>query len=280
MQKVRPDRASYLYIQGASVYFEYYRCQAQEAKGTLLLLHGFLASSACFHQLVPYLHKDYHLISCDLPVFGRSSKAPGTAYSLYGYARLVVELAARLGHAHVTIVGHSMGGQVALHAAKAFPDQIDRLVLLASSGYLNRVKRTYRAISHLPFAAPAIYAAIRRQDVRAFLCEAVYDKRVVTKSMVNAYTLPLSDASIGKGLILLARQREGDLTSAALHTIAKPCLIINGREDPVIPVQTSVRLAKDLANSQLILLKRCGHLLPEEKPSLIAKHMKRFLRKT
>ncbi|WP_054709940.1 alpha/beta hydrolase [Bacillus sp. JCM 19041] len=269
MRTLKPMKSSYYYVGNASVYFEYFTCE-KKPMGTILFLHGFFSSCASFRKLIPSLLKEFDVISCDLPGFGKSSKHKGYLYSFSNYAKTVIELMDELKVQHACLIGHSMGGQVALYAAKKYPERVQCLVLLASSGYLKRVKQRYRIASYLPFASYLLKRFIQKPDVRMVIEEAVYDKSCIDDEMVQDYRTPLLDPHFSVGLIHLSRQREGDLTSDQLQSISQYTLLLAGISDPLIPVKTSERLYHDLPNSELVLLDKCGHLIPEERPKEVA----------
>ncbi len=217
------------------------------------------------------------MLLCDLPGFGRSSKHEARAYSFQAYSTIVVALLDSLRIQQAVLVGHSMGGQVALYTALYHRERVEALILLASSGYLKQVKSLYRLASYLPFASHYLSLYIHKPPIELLLQEAVYRKKTLTKAMIHAYKQPLLDTNFAKGLLQLTRQREGDLSPEQLQQITQQTLVITGENDPLIPVETSKRLVRDLPNSRFESLKKCGHLLAEEQPKQTAAKIKVFL---
>ncbi|GAF13891.1 hydrolase [Bacillus sp. JCM 19046] len=269
-------KSSYLALHGASVYYEWYPCTGRK-KGTLCMIHGFFASTHSFSRLISYFRKDYDVLLCDLPGFGRSSKHEARAYSFQAYSTIVVALLDSLRIQQAVLVGHSMGGQVALYTALYHRERVEALILLASSGYLKQVKSLYRLASYLPFASHYLSLYINKPPIELLLQEAVYRKKTLTKAMIHAYKQPLLDTNFAKGLLQLTRQREGDLSPEQLQQITQQTLVITGENDPLIPVETSKRLVRDLPNSRFESLKKCGHLLAEEQTKQTAAKIKVFL---
>lgn len=269
-------KSSYLALHGASVYYEWYPCTGRK-KGTLCMVHGFFASTQSFMKLVPFFRKQYDVLLCDLPGFGRSSKHEAKAYSFRAYSSIIVSLLDALRIKQAVLIGHSMGGQVALYTAWLHPERVEALVLLASSGYLKQVKQLYRIASYLPYVSKYLSWYIHKPPIELLLKEAVYREKTLTKEMVHSYELPLKDMNFAKGLLQLTRQREGDLSSNQLQTITQQALVLTGEQDPLIPVETSKRLVKDLPNGSFVTLKKCGHLLAEEQPKQTAMKIKVFL---
>ncbi|MCX5042591.1 alpha/beta hydrolase [Aldersonia sp. NBC_00410] len=112
----------------------------------LLLIHGIGDSSAIWADLVPHLAKDYTVIAPDLLGHGQSDKPRGD-YSVAAYANGMRDLLAVLGIERATVVGHSLGGAVAMQMAYQFPQLVERLVLVSSSGITKDVHPVLRLIS-------------------------------------------------------------------------------------------------------------------------------------
>ncbi|MDQ0206215.1 alpha/beta fold hydrolase [Alkalicoccobacillus murimartini] len=266
-----------LYMQGTHVYVERWPCEGKECKGTLLFIHGFLSSSFSFRKLIASLPSNYEFVCLDLPGFGLSGKQKTFCYEFKSYAQLVSELITLYHLKNVTIVGHSMGAQVALYTAKQSPELVDSLVLLSASAYLHQVKKIYFYASYLPFVAPILHKWGSSTDCRSYIEQIMYKKEQVTDEMVSQYGRPLKDKAFYESIICLIRQREGDMSSTDIHQIQHRCLIIWGEQDSLIPVSSAYKLQQDLPNASLIVLPHTGHLVPEEQPKKTARLIRRFL---
>src|SRR5512140_3097874 len=99
----------------------------------LVLLHGIAGSSATWDKVIPRLSEHHTVIAPDLLGHGSSSKQSGD-YSLGAHANVVRDLLGTLGEERGTIVGHSLGGGIALQFAYQFPQRCERLVLVCSGG--------------------------------------------------------------------------------------------------------------------------------------------------
>ena len=112
----------------------YKRAFVMAGKGpVLLLIHGIGDSSETWRELIPLLARDHTVIAPDLLGHGRSDK-PRADYSVAGYANAMRDLLSVLGVEHATVVGHSLGGGVAMQFAYQYPDRCERLVLISSGG--------------------------------------------------------------------------------------------------------------------------------------------------
>src|SRR4051812_9322880 len=99
----------------------------------LVLVHGITSSSASWEGVLPSLAERFTILAPDLLGHGQSDKPSGD-YSLGSHACLVRDLMLTLGHGPGTIVGHSLGGGVAMQLSYQFPELIHRLVLVSSGG--------------------------------------------------------------------------------------------------------------------------------------------------
>ncbi|MDL9936707.1 alpha/beta hydrolase [Gordonia sp. ABSL1-1] len=120
----------------------------------LLLIHGIGDNSSTWNEVIPLLAQHYTVIAPDLLGHGRSDK-PRADYSVAAFANGMRDLLVVLGHAKVTVVGHSLGGGVAMQFCYQFPRFVDRLVLVASGGVTRDVNPALRLMS-LPAVSQAL----------------------------------------------------------------------------------------------------------------------------
>ncbi|WP_231686780.1 alpha/beta fold hydrolase [Bacillus sp. JCM 19034] len=126
---------STVFLNGTDVFYQYAKAKG-ELKGTMVLIHGFVSSCYCFRKIIPKLRKHYNIYALDLPGFGRSGKRKDFEYSFHNYANVIISFCRLFELQKVILVGHSMGGQVALYTALNQPDLVEKLILMSSSGYL------------------------------------------------------------------------------------------------------------------------------------------------
>ncbi|MFT3925338.1 MAG: alpha/beta hydrolase [Myxococcales bacterium] len=117
----------------------YKRAFIHVGKGpALLLIHGIGDSSDTFREIIPWLARDFTVVAPDLLGHGRSDK-PRADYSVAGYANAMRDLLSVIGIDRVTVVGHSLGGGVAMQFAYQYPERCERLVLVSSGGVSQEV---------------------------------------------------------------------------------------------------------------------------------------------
>lgn len=264
-------------INDIDLYYEFY--PNQNANKTLFLIHGFLASSFSFRYIIPELMKQYQIIAVDIPPFGRSGKDLKYTFSYENIAATFIQLIHKLQLKNVSLIGHSMGGQIGLYMALQQPEIFDKIILFASSGYLQQVRKSLIFLSYLPFAH--IFVKKKLVDsggVEGNLLKVVYDKNQITEDMIQGYLEPfIENDAIFHALAKFSRDREGDLSKEDLNKINTPCLLVWGAQDRIVPLQVGKRLNQDLPNSKLVVLEKTGHLTPEERPDETCRLIKEFV---
>ncbi|TLS36430.1 alpha/beta fold hydrolase [Pseudalkalibacillus caeni] len=264
-------------LNNISVHYEWYENKEANDKPVFTLIHGFLSSTFSYRRLIPLLNRRYNVLALDLPPFGKSQKTKKFEHSYQNLSQVVIKLLENLAIEKSILIGHSMGGQIALNIAKNRPDLVSRLILLSSSGYMERSKLSLVYSSYLPFFSLGLKKWLEKQGVRKNLLNCVSDPNMIDEEMIQGYLQPFNDDNIFKSLTRMIRDREGDLSSEELKKITIPSLLIWGKEDRVVPLKIGKRLNRDLPNSKLIVYENTGHLLPEEKPNEVLENILSFI---
>ncbi|WP_337955920.1 alpha/beta fold hydrolase [Bacillus weihaiensis] len=262
-------------ILGVNVHYEVY--EKEKEKPTLVLIHGFLSSSFCYRKIIPLLEKDYTIITIDLPPFGKTEKSTTFVHSYTNMAKVVIQLIEALQIKKAFLVGHSMGGQVSLNAAKQRPDLFQKVILLCSSGYMKGVHPSLKFGSYVPYFYLCIKHWLASQGILKNLYNVVHDRTLIDQEMMDGYMAPFLDDKIFMALNRMIRDHEGDLPPEELKQIEQPSLLIWGNEDKVVPVPIGHRLKKDLPNSTFFSFQNTGHLVPEERPEHVTEKIVTFL---
>src|SRR6185312_15850291 len=116
----------------------------------LVLLHGIASTADTWAPVAGGLAQSHTVLAPDLLGHGESAKPRGD-YSLGAYATGVRDLVAALGYERATVIGHSLGGGIAMQFAYQFPERVERLVLISSGGLGREVHPILRAAT-LPFS--------------------------------------------------------------------------------------------------------------------------------
>lgn len=240
---------------------------------TFVFLHGYGGSLFSWRTWWPTLARRGRAVLVDLKGFGASPKPDDEAYSPADHAALVLRVIRRMDLRRVTLVGHSLGGGVALLAALRLrdeePDRLAGLVLVAAAAYRQRLP---------PFVALARHSRLSRALLRRLgapfvvaqvLRSIVYDASGITAAQIRGYAKPLTDPAAHHALIQTAlRVVPGDLDEVTHRypELDVPALVLWGRHDRVVPLRVGLRLAAALPRARLVILERCAHLPAEERP--------------
>lgn len=253
--------------------------RAGTADQTILLIHGFLASSFSWRLLIPLLSPHFTVYAIDLPGFGRSDKGRRYPYTLSAYARSLQAFIQAEGLAPLTLMAHSMGGQVALRLAALVPGAVEQLILIAPSGYLPPAKRWQKFALRLPGLHRVVPLLLTERRIQQQLVSVYYQRDHVNNPTIrDGYISPLKERDFPRALLQFARSREGDLSSEDLHKITQPILLLWGRHDRIVPLRVGQRLNRDLPHSRLEVIEGTGHVPMEEKPHAVWQHTASFLR--
>jgi len=253
----------------------------------VLLLHGFGASSYTWRHVEPALTASSHrVLTLDLKGFGLSDKPFDDSYSMFDQAALVSQFIDQLGLKEVSVVGHSLGGGVALVLAldknPAKRKRIAKLVLIDSVAYSQNIPIAFN-ILRTPILGK-IGSSLVPLDVqiRVALRLAYYDNSKFDSRDVKQYAGPLKDKGSRHALIQTARKilpENLPELSSRYKTIQIPALIIWCDHDKVIKPDIGQRLHYDLPNSTLRIIRSCGHLPQEEKPQQTVRLVQDFLKR-
>ncbi|HYS12005.1 MAG TPA: alpha/beta hydrolase [Burkholderiaceae bacterium] len=237
---------------------------------TVLLVHGLGQNAlADWIPLMPQLARRYHVIAVDLPGYGYSTSPLGK-YSPKNYARVLQEVLARHAKGPAIVVGHSMGGAVALRLASDYPATTSRLVLVDVAGILHRttfVKHTATDLLPIENLPGVLKEPVTRiKDFGRAAVERVFglpnDPTRVLRQSDLAWELILRNrTNVNAALALMDED-----FSAAIHTLRQPTQIIWGEADTIAPVRTARVLARRVPNVQLKTMAGIGHTPMEMAP--------------
>jgi pimeloyl-ACP methyl ester carboxylesterase len=234
----------------------------------VLLIHGIVGCAAQWDQVIPLLAERYTVVAPDLLGHGQSAKPRGD-YSLGAYAASVRDLLLALGHRRATVVGHSLGGGVAMQFSYEYPPFAERLVLVSSGGLGREVHPLLRAAT-LPgseLVLPLI-AHQRLHGLGGVLVQMLERLGLRTGTdlaeMARGYG-SLADAGARQAFIHTLRavldvtgQRVSATDRLYLAELL-PSLIIWGRRDPLIPVEHATVAQRGLPGSRLEVFDEAGH---------------------
>lgn len=238
---------------------------------TVLLIHGMAGSSTTWRAVMPALAERYTVIAPDLLGHGQSAKPRGD-YSLGAYASGIRDLLTVLERERVTLVGHSLGGGVAMQFAYQFPEWAERLVLVASGGLGKEVSPLLKAVT-LPGAEYVLPLLLHPRIREAAEWPGTVARRVGWRpsdtlvEVWRSYTTltdrhgQMAFVNTVRSVIDVAGQRVSAHDRLYLAS-AVPTLIVWGDHDRIIPVAHAYRAAEAIPGARLEILEGAGHFLP------------------
>jgi pimeloyl-ACP methyl ester carboxylesterase len=238
----------------------YYASHGQPEGTPVVLIHGAGGNRLLWGSQIRSLSLSHHVAAVDLPGHGRSD-GPGMA-TIAELAEVAAEVVGCLG-SRAVVVGHSMGGGVAMQLALERPNLVAGLVLVATGSRL-RVAPSLLASLRSDFAlaaesiaglafAPETASKIRKRGERALLA-------------AGPDTLPAD-----------FRACDAFDVQARLASISAPCLVICGAKDRMTPLKYSEYLSRAICGAHLQVVESAGHMVMLEKPAAVSHAILAFL---
>ncbi len=227
----------------------------------VVLVHGWLSSSMVWENLAGRLAQRFTVYTLDLTGFGESDK-PLSGYGVRYGSRLIYAFCAHFGLTRASIIGHDLGGNMAVKLAADHPDVAGRLVLVATPANEEQIDLpTPLWAATLPVIGPIFYMLgraarpVRAMWMKPFVSEAedltedVIEDAARSTPAAMSQTLSVSKREIGGGR--LARQA---------RIIKVPVLVVAGEEDQIVDPQSAGVWARSLVQADVCLMDECGHM--------------------
>jgi pimeloyl-ACP methyl ester carboxylesterase len=229
---------------------------------TLVLVHGLGQNGFTdWISVMPQLARRYHVITFDFPGFGYSG-SPSGKYSPRNYALVLSGVLSRHAKDRAIVVGHSLGGAVALRFARDFPGQLAKLVLVDAAGILHRTA----------FVKHSARLPLEVEQVPGFLKETVARLKDFGSAAVERIAgwpdptrlLAASDL-VWAGVLANRTNANAALAlveedfSAVIPAVQTPTWILWGDADPIAPLRTGQLLSYRLPQAQLLVMPGVGH---------------------
>jgi pimeloyl-ACP methyl ester carboxylesterase len=253
------------------------------------LIHGIASNSDSWREVVPLLAERHTVITSDLLGHGKSAKPRGD-YSLGAYASGIRDLIAVLGFERGTVVGHSLGGGIAMQFAYQFPEYTERLVLVSSGGLGRSVNPLLRAAT-LP-GSELMLPLLARDWVRE-AGQSISDSlgRVGVRLAADLAEFTRSWASLkdpeARAAFLHTVRSVLDLGGQRISAIDRlylaeqmPLLIVWGGNDPVIPAAHGRRAHEAVKGSEYVEIAGAGHWPMLDEPEKFARALSDFIERT
>ena len=251
----------------------------------LLLVHGMAGSSVTWRAALPALGRHYTVVAPDLLGHGASDK-PRNDYSLAAHANRLRDLMVALGIERATVVGHSLGGGIAMQLAYQYPERCERLVLVSSGGLGPEVSWLLRALT-LPgaeYVLPYLFPSWARR----------FGDAVAGRLRVLGLS-PRHLEEKWRGYVSLAEPDTRDAFVRTLRSVVDlsgqsvsahdrlylacrlPTLIVWGERDHIVPVHHANAAHEAIPGSRLRIFERSGHFPHAEQTRLFVEVVRDFV---
>jgi len=245
----------------------------------IVLVHGITSTSATWERVMPALAKRFTVIAPDLLGHGESATPRGD-YSLGAHASGARDVANALGHERVTVVGHSLGGGIAMQFAYQFPERTERLVLVSSGGLGREVHLLLRAAA-LPgadYVLPALTSAglltVGRSVggvLKRLRLAPGEDMQVLAQGFASLDNAGSRQAFLHtvRAVIEPSGQRVSAQDRLSLAGLL-PSLIVWGERDSIIPVEHGADAHEAMPGSRFEVFPDAGHMPHDADPERFA----------
>lgn len=250
----------------------------------VVLVHGLGGFAESWRGTIDALAPRADVIALDLPGFGLSAK-PRARYDLDFFVRVLHGFFAALGLEQVSLVGHSLGGAIAVAYALTHPSRCDRIALLSAivPGFDYRPSWLYRTATVRPLGELAALCA-RRPLYRAAIArcfhaptarevDALIDWSYVARTGWEAKAAYLSTLRD----IRSDFEGRGEAYRRVVGTLALPVLLVHGRQDPVVPAGHCATVSKGFRRASVKWLDACGHFPQLEHRDTVNRWLEDFL---
>lgn len=253
----------------------------------IVFIHGLSSYMGFWEYQIPEFAKHHRVLALDLPGYGQSDRADSPCTPPW-YAEVVSDWMGDLGLSSATIVGHSMGGQIATWLAIQHPDRVDRLVLAAPAGYERFSTGAARFMRDFWTDTRATEAS--EEQVRANFTTMVFNRHDDGVERLIRERVQLGRSPhFGGTSVAVSRSIAGMLDHPVLDRAAEvtaPTLIVFGSDDKMIPnpVFTGGRTStiaeaahRAIPRSKLVMIAGAGHTVYHDAPDAFNRAVEEFI---
>jgi pimeloyl-ACP methyl ester carboxylesterase len=234
----------------------------------LVVIHGGNGGSTSWKRNMEELAGNYRIYIPDLPGFGHSQPLAGEYY-IPELVDFIDGFSDSLGLDKFHLMGHSLGGAIALSYALKFPQKITKLVLVSSMSLGRDIAFWVRMLSF-----PALCRSIGRAVISVL--KAVKWVADLVLAPVE-FILPISPASIRLGSMVTTFEQQTTVLMHRLSEIVMPTLIVWGDRDPILPVKHAYAAAQLIPDCRVEVFGDCGHSVYRERVPEFSQILSGFL---
>jgi pimeloyl-ACP methyl ester carboxylesterase len=259
-----------------------------EGKGQpIIFIHGLGSYAPAWKKNIEGLKSQYRCIAIDLPGYGKSSKGKYEASMTY-YAAILRDFMEAIGLEKAVVAGHSMGGQIAMTAALAYPDKVERLVLVAPAGFElfhKGEKAWFREV-----LSPTAVKLTTVDQIKENIAWNFYDMPAEAEFMITDRIAMRKAVEFDAYCYIIPECVKGMVDEPVfdfLPQLEQPTLVLFGEQDNLIPnrflnggktATIAQQGVEQLPNAQLKMIDEAGHFVHFEQAAVVNGEIQAFLK--
>lgn len=247
-------------------------CDSERGERCVVLLHGYLESMLVWDDFIPYIYKEIRVVTIDLPGHG-ISVVQGECHPMEFLADTVADAMLALGIERYTVVGHSMGGYVALALCERYADRLDGLVLLSSTPNADTPEKAENRRREIALVKSGKKEMLARVAPAAGFAET--NRRRMADAIADLTELVTVTEEEGIVALLNGMIERPD-RHAMLQASKVRQLFILGRKDDYIPVEVAEAMVARHPQAEVVWLDESGHMGFLEEPAACAAALLQF----
>ncbi|PKL37798.1 MAG: alpha/beta hydrolase [Spirochaetae bacterium HGW-Spirochaetae-1] len=245
----------------------------------LVLLHGVCASLHTWDGWAKELKGQYRIIRFDNMGFGLTGPSKNPRYEIDNYIRFLDKFTTVLNLKHFTIVGNSLGGYISWNYALAYPEKVDKMLLIDTVGYNQEVPGLMK-LACFPIMRPIVRHIMPRYFLDKAVKEVYGDKTRITPELQARYfELAMREGNKNAWVdifMVMKAQSKSKTLSLKIKDIAVPTMVMWGGKDEWVPVSQVENWKKDLPSARYAVFDKAGHVGMEEIPVETAREARLF----
>ncbi len=260
----------------------------------MVMLHGFPEFWYSWRYQIPEFSQDYKVVALDLRGYNKSDKPEElAAYTIEELVKDVAGVIEGLGYENCILVGHDWGGAIAWYFAYAYPEKIEKLIILnlPHPAKFSQGLRTPRQLRkswyifffQLPLLPELICRWNNYQIIASAFTNSAIDKTAFSPEDIEAYKQSAAQPGALTAMINYYRNilpKMFNLSQQPLNILKMPTLLIWGEDDAFLGKELTNGTDAYVENLQIKYIPNCSHWVQQEKPQLVNQYIRQFLRDT
>lgn len=254
----------------------------------MLMLHGFPEFWYSWRHLIPEFAKDYKVVALDLRGYNESDKPQQqSAYVMSEFVKDVEGVIKGLGYDRCVLVGHDWGGAIAWNFAYAYPEMLERLIVLNmphpakfADGLRTPqqlLRSSYAFFFQLPVLPELLIQSSDYGAIESAFKGMAVNKSAITQADIEAYKDAASRRGALTAMLNYYRNAFPSMTLRDWSILQVPTLMIWGEEDTALGKELTYGTEKYVRDFQIRYIPNCSHWVQQERPELVNQYMREFL---